>query len=46
MPLPDTDGALEAELERIERERRATTSPSGRKLLAIERRRVLIELAR
>lgn len=45
-PLPGNRPALEAEGERLERELGAARHPQARRLLAIERRRVVIELDR
>jgi len=44
LPLPPSVSALAAELERIERERDHTAAPAARRLLAIERRRVVVRL--
>ena len=44
LPLPPSPAALTAERERLERELRHDGSGRARKLLAIERRRVVIAL--
>jgi hypothetical protein len=44
MPLPSSRPALMAEYERLERELAATRSRTARRLLSIERRRVVIAL--
>lgn len=44
LPLPPSILALVAELERLEREQLHTATPKARRLLAIERRRVVIRL--
>jgi hypothetical protein len=44
LPLPPSSAALAAELERLERELARTEAEGGRKLLAIERRRVVCRL--
>lgn len=46
LPLPPSIPALVAELERIEREQAHTAAPKARRLLAIERRRVIIRIDR
>lgn len=46
LPLPSSTPALTAELERLERERERTRRPAARRLFAIERRRVVLELDR
>lgn len=44
MALPPSRPALEAELGRLERELARTPPPAARRLLAIERRRVVLAL--
>lgn len=44
MPLPSSRIALDAERDRLERELAATSHPATRRLLAIERRRVVVAL--
>lgn len=44
LPLPPSVPALAAELQRIEREQGHTAAPAARRLLAIERRRVIVRL--
>lgn len=44
LPLPSSPKALEAELSRLERELGSTNAAKARRLLAIERRRVIVRL--
>lgn len=44
LPLPSSSAALTAELERVERELSRTPAGPGYRLLAIERRRVVLAL--